>query len=590
MSRHPAFLVPAAPVELFMRNRYQIMLLIVIVLGGYYPSLFAPLNSVDDPGMYLYLLNTDGFTLREIFTPGGEYFRPLLLLSFLVDKYVWGLEISFMHLDNILLHLCNVILVYAITRKSCSLTGHQAGYLPLAAAALFAVHPINTESVTWISGRTDLLAGIFILLSAFLLLHRPVPFVRSFFSSCCLLLACLSKETAIFFLPAALILPLYLSAPPVGGGFFRRTVRRYLPHGMAFICAGAGYLLFRRFGVSGGDRGIARVVSHVAGKQSDDLLLGMQMVFKAIGFYAKKLIMPFPLNFGIAHVSDVYILAGVAVCVGIAWVVVRRRTLPVYFYISALSVASSTLLILLLRITWTPLAERYMYIPAAFFIVGSVTSIQHWRHFQRYRSHLVAVAGILTVIGLYGTFTRNLLWQDNLALYQDTVRKSPGFMPAQNELANALKQHGKTKEALAIYQTFQMRDDILNSQYGMMNKAGAFTDIGEYGQAREILKGVLNNPGKHEAELLLKILEINKIQLLKGKATAVDLYESNVSCLSRLYEITKDPFYQYRLGIVYLQANMRQKALNSFNIVITSAPKDIYYRKPAEKLVKDISN
>lgn len=572
-----------------MRAHYQIMLLIVVVLGVYYPALFAPLNSVDDPGMYSYLLNTDDFTFRGVFMPGGEYYRPLLLLSFLFDKYVWGLEVSFMHLDNILLHLSNVMLVYAITRKSCSLAGQQTEHLPLAAAVLFAVHPINTESVIWISGRTDLLAGFFILLSVFLLLKRPLPFVHSLISACSLLLACLAKETAIFFLPAAVVIPFFLSTDPADAPAIGKTFRRYLPHGMIFGFVGAGYLMFRRFAISGGDKGLARVVTHVTGEQSVDLMTNLQMVLKAIGFYAKKLFIPFPLNFAITHVSDIYILIGVAVCIWIVWLITRRRSLSGYFFISALSIASSTALILLLRITWTPLAERYMYIPAAFFVVGISMTIQQWRFYRRYQIQLLGVAAVITAIALYGTFSRNLLWQENLALYQDTVRKSPDFMPAQNELATALKQHGKVNEALAIYQSFQMRDDVLNSQYGMMNKAGAIADAGEYDHARDILREVLKTPGRHEAQVLIKMLEINKIQLLRGKATLTALYNNNVECLLRLYVITKNPFYQYRLGVVHMQAGEKEKALNAFTTVVRTAPPTAYYRKPAEKLAKDLA-
>ncbi|GAM11520.1 transmembrane and TPR repeat-containing protein 3 [Geobacter sp. OR-1] len=159
-----------------MRIRYQIMLLIIVVLGAYYPSLSAPLNSVDDPGMYSYLLNTDNFSLRSLFFPGrsGGYYRPLLVLSFLFDKYVWGLELSFMHLGNILVHLCNAILVYFITHKASTLIGRQATYFPLTAAILFAVHPIGTESVCWISGRTDLLAGVFSLAVGMAVAESPL--------------------------------------------------------------------------------------------------------------------------------------------------------------------------------------------------------------------------------------------------------------------------------------------------------------------------------------------------------------------------------------------------------------------------------
>ncbi|GAM11521.1 hypothetical protein OR1_03837 [Geobacter sp. OR-1] len=362
-----------------------------------------------------------------------------------------------------------------------------------------------------------------------------------------------------------------------------------MPHCMVFGLAGIGYFVLRRFALYKGDHGIARVVTHVTGEKSFDLMVNAQMVLKSIGFYAKKLVMPFPLNFGIMHVSDIYILIGLAVCCCIVWFATRRRSLAGYFFLSALAIASSTLLILLLRITWTPLAERYMYIPAAFFVAGSTTMILQWQKCLLYQKQLVAIAGVIAMIALYGTFTRNLLWQDNLALYRDTVRKSPGFMPAQNELATALKQSGKPDEALAIYKTFRMRDDVVNSQYGMMNKAGAYADNNDFAGARSILEDTLKTPGKLEAPILEKMLEINKIEVMRGKATGSAVYSDSVKRLSRLYEITGNPFHQYRLGVIHLHEKHDELALQSFNIVVKTAAPGVYYRKPAEKLAASLA-
>ena len=133
-----------------LNERTCLLLLVLVVLGVYYPAIFSPINSVDDPGMITYLLNTDSFSLKEIFTPGTTYFRPLLTLSFMADKFVWGLQESFMHLENIVFHLLNVLVLFFVSRSCCRTREIHSPLLPFIAALLFALHPINTEAVNWI--------------------------------------------------------------------------------------------------------------------------------------------------------------------------------------------------------------------------------------------------------------------------------------------------------------------------------------------------------------------------------------------------------------------------------------------------------
>ncbi len=573
-----------------MRTRYQIFLIIAIVFGVYYPTLSAPLNSVDDPGLYSQLLNTDSFNLRTIFLPGssGSYYRPLLLISFMIDKYVWGLVESFMHLNNIILHLANSLLVFAIARRATAYFSEALPAAPFMAALFFAIHPLNTEAVNWISGRTDLLTGFFLLLAMYLLLKQPLHRLQSFVAAVCMLLACLVKETAIFFLPAALLFPFFTSSTAENTEPLCSVFRRQWFHLAVFSSFGSAYFIFRALAFSKGDQGIARVITYVGGSESSGLLINAKLVLKTAGFYAKKLLLPFPLNFGIIHVSDAYLPIGVLVLVGIVWLM-TRRTLPAFFVICAGAVGTSALMIPMLGLTWTPLGERYMYIPAAFFLVGVTLAVQGWGKSAKCRTYLIVALSCLAVISLFGTVSRNYIWQDNLTLFQDTLHKSPDFQPAQNEVGNALKQKGRLAEALVIFNKFEKKESLINYQYGLINKAGVFVDSGEYDQARVILRDMLKDPGRHETVILERLLEVNKIQLLRGKTTSAAVYTDTVTCLTRLYEITKDPFYQYRLGVVHLHQKNRQKALEAFTIVRKTAPQDIYYRGPAEKLAKDLA-
>jgi tetratricopeptide (TPR) repeat protein len=276
------------------------------------------------------------------------------------------------------------------------------------------------------------------------------------------------------------------------------------------------------------------------------------------------------------------------VLVGIFWLI-TRRTLPAFFVICAGAVGTSALMIPLLNITWTPLGERYMYIPSAFFLIGVTLSVQQWKYRTDYKYVLMIPIVFLIVISLYGTVTRNILWQDNLALFQDALRKSPDFQPVQNEIAIALKQRGRLEESLEIFKKFEKKEGLINFQYGLVNKAGAFAANNEFDKARDILQDALQDPGKHEKLILEKMLEINKIQLLRGLTTASALYGETVKCLTRLFEITEDPFYQYRLGVVHLHEKNKKLALQSFITVTKIASPKAYYFKPAEKLARDLA-
>ncbi len=69
-----------------------------------------------------------------------------------------------------------------------------------------------------------------------------------------------------------------------------------------------------------------------------------------------------------------------------------------------------------------------MYISSAFFLVGITLAVQRWDHCFKYRVPLTLAMSFLAAIAFYGTATRNIVWQDNVALFQDTLRKSPDFV------------------------------------------------------------------------------------------------------------------------------------------------------------------
>ncbi|HXH84392.1 MAG TPA: hypothetical protein VNN07_15920, partial [Candidatus Tectomicrobia bacterium] len=135
----------------------------------------------------------------------GSLFRPVENMSFAVDHALWGFDPFGFHLTSLLLHVVNVALVFALAwRVHVDRGGVDDGARALGAfvaAALFAVHPLMTEAVGYVSGRAELLGAAFFVLALVLLRDGIVGGGRVRLASA-LLALCLalgSKETAAMF-------------------------------------------------------------------------------------------------------------------------------------------------------------------------------------------------------------------------------------------------------------------------------------------------------------------------------------------------------------------------------------------------------
>ena len=139
------------------------------------------------------LINTDYY-----------YFRPVAVLTLILDKFIWGMNPAGFHLTNLLLHLLNSVLVYLLAARI-----FNTRFVSVSAALLFLLHPIHSMDIFWISGRTDMVCSIFYLLSLIYFIDY-LKFGNKkqlIFSTVHFALALLAKEMAIS-LP--LIITLYL--------------------------------------------------------------------------------------------------------------------------------------------------------------------------------------------------------------------------------------------------------------------------------------------------------------------------------------------------------------------------------------------
>jgi tetratricopeptide (TPR) repeat protein len=569
---------------------YQACLLVFMILGIYYPTLFAGFNTIDDFKLINRILNMESWNWWQSLKPGSSfYYRPLLIYTFYLDKHLWGLDPGFMHLGNMLLHAGNALLVFFIARRVCSAIFFKVlGLLPLSAALLFALHPINTESVNWVSGRTDLLATFFVL-SSLLLLIRCIESRRWAWAvpaALIFLAGVMSKEVVLFFLPAGCYLLWRWPAGDAARSLTSLRIRSMTCFASPFVIGVTvyGILRFTRFGT--GDAGFNFVLNHYG----YDLNTTLRVVFKVFGFYVKKLFVPVPLNFAITNAHDAYVWLGLATALALV-AFIRLRRLAVDFLVVALALIAPAVIIALTKVAWTPLAERYLYLSSAFWAVALAVMVCQAGPSIGRPILLTSVATVALTAAGWVTYERNLVWQSNLTLFEDTVRKSPNFPPARNELATALSRAGRNEESmeqLALAGQCDSGTRVLNVHFNAI--LGLIREK-DYNGTRNALAQLQNNVRKRPLRFLEQMVKINEAMLRsfpeddRQKQILPDLLAAYEQLMAR----KSDPFLRYRAGQLAMRLEENGKALAYFTESYHHAPDSAYYKPAALILLRKLS-
>jgi len=402
--------------------------------------------------------------LHRLWPPSGT--RYLGFLSFALNYEFGGLEVFGYHLTNLLIHVCNGLLVYwlaAITLQTPVLRCAEAGplvrgYLPLAAGLLFAVHPGQTQAVTYIVQRFTSLATLFYLLSLVLFAQARLLFEVGRPSKVpAAVLYCLSVVAAA---GAMATKEISFTLPVVAAGyeilFFRPHSRRRL----LLLVPIAATAALVPLGVTSQwqNRDMLPSVSRLAAEapeisRSVYLLTQSRVVMT----YVRLLLLPVRQNldydFHLSHdLADPRVLFALAILLTIAACAVvlllrARKTnrapgalafFGIAWFFVTLSVESS---IIPIR---DVINEHRMYLPSAGAVIAMGTALLWAAEGLRLRIPLGAqlAAVMLITAGPLGlaTYERNFVWRDDVTLWSDVVAKSPGKARSHTGLAQAYSQ------------------------------------------------------------------------------------------------------------------------------------------------------
>ena len=415
-------------------------LIVLLVFLAYLPALRGGFIWDDD----VYVTNNPLLTapdgLRRIWfsmDSPSQYF-PLTYTVFRIERSLWGLNPAGYHGVNILLHAINAVLVWRLLKR-LSVPGAWL------AAALFGLHPVQVESVAWITELKSVLSLFFTLLTLLCWIEFVGERSKRFWYGLALVfyaLALFSKTTACT-LPAALLLILWLKGRPIDW----RRLAQVVP----FLAMGLGMGLLTIWW--------ERFRHGTQGKLfSMGLLERILVASHALWFYAGKLLWPVNLTFSYprwaiepAHPSAYgWLVMGIGSGAAIYFTrrfVGRSVEVAALFYAATLSPLLGFVMLYTFRYTFV--ADHYQYVASIGLIAlaaAGITIAFKTKPFLKLAcgGALLLTLGILTwrQVGIY----RNLE-----TLWRDTLAKNPDCWLARNNLGTIFANKGQFDEAIENY-------------------------------------------------------------------------------------------------------------------------------------------
>ena len=481
--------------------------------------------------------------------------RGLTNLSYWVNYSLGGTAPAGYHWVNLLLHLGSSMLVTFIVRRLLSVSGTVGALRDILAAfcgLVFLLHPLQTEAVSYVSGRSEVLA-VFLLWAAFgHFLYRKET-GASWYDGVVILalfgMACLSKEYSIVF-PAVPLLADYYWNP----GFTFAGIRgNWRVYGSIALAAAGGTLVIVKVLTQANTVGFGLKDLNVA----DYFLTQCRVVW----VYVLKFLIPFgqtvDYDFGVTHSlgDPLSILGLIALVACTVAAVVYRKDYPLasYGWIVFLILLAPTSSFLPIR---DVIAERRVYLPSLGLLLIAVEFL------RRVNITRLGQAGLILVLMVFGFLTseRNTVWASSENLWRDAVAKAPNKSRPHFQLGRILYEQGSFDASAAEYEAVARTGGL---DYTLLVNWGlALDDAGKPKDALEKLNQAAQlQPSAHVYSQIARVYGRNR---------------QNDKALEALAEVERlDPRFEmgyvYR-GNIYLDQGDPVKAAAEYNHALSINP------------------
>lgn len=512
--------------------------------------------------------------------------RFLTQYSFAFNYWIHGLNSSGFRIINIIIHLFTSLLIWMTTKNLLALKSGSKGvskssvdYISLLCGLIFAVHPLQTQSITYIVQRTTSLTGFFYICSLFFFIKfrtlnqndngksKEKLFLAA--SICSGLAGMFCKEISVTLPIIIILVDLY---------FFEKrkiliSLNPFKPRWRLYYML---MLLVIPIAMKFGESNFSEMMKEIsAGTMDISRQAYLLTQLKVIPLYIFMFFVPYGQN--IDHdmsisqsIFDLYSFAGLLIILTLlitAWHIKGNNpfvSFGILWTFITISVESS---IIPLR---NVMFEHRMYIPIYGLalitsVIASKVTIKRKRNCVR-QILMAAICIILT----YLSFARNSVWRTEFTLWNDSVRKSPGKARPYNNRGYAWFNLGQYQEALDDFDKALQLDSDFEDAYA--NRGALLLMAGKMDQAESDLKmSIKLNPDNADAyinlgNLYVKMKQFNQAEKSFEKAESISPYNSEI--------------YNNR-GIMHAVLGSYEKAMKNFNhaLKIDAGNSKVYFNR-----------
>jgi hypothetical protein len=457
----PGKQIQSRPVGLLISPGKQLyvygLLLIILTIALYYPVKSHPFVNYDD-NVYVTEnvhvqsgLNWDTVSWALVTYDAGNW-HPLTWLSHALDFELYDMDPAGHHQTSLLLHVVNALLLFWVLQRATGFAGRS-----FMVAALFAVHPINVESVVWISERKTLLSMLFFLLAlGAYRWYASKPGIARYATVAVLFALGLMAKPQIITLPFVLLLwdywPLQrmsFASDPVAGQAaaafparsFRALVEEKLP--LFAIAAASAAMTMKAQRAAGAVVPLGMYPLSV--RLSNAVVSYVRYLAKTA--WPAHLAPMYPHPGGSLRAWQVYGALVVLLVVSM-WVAERRPRR--YLLVGWLWFVGTLIpMIGLVQVGRQAMADRYAYLPLLGVFIMVCWAVADWSAENHLPAAVLPAVSVAVLLALTITARRQIgYWADNVTLWTHTVQVTGPNYIAQDDLGGALLERKQLEEAI----------------------------------------------------------------------------------------------------------------------------------------------
>jgi tetratricopeptide (TPR) repeat protein len=524
------------------------LFLIIAILVTYEPVRNNEFINYDDDVYVTENLNVQtGLALKSVFwafrTGEATNWHPLTWVSHLLDYEIYGLKASGHHLTNLLLHIINTILLFLIINRITG-TLWESGFI----AALFALHPLNVESVAWVAERKNVLSTFFLMLTiwAYIAYVKRPKLSRYLLIVFSFILGLLSKPMLVT-LPFVMLLldywplerfqfghlmgPDKLSVNKTVNSRYQKTSILYLileKVPLFALSIGSSFLTILAAQNGGA---IASLEVYPLGMRISNILVSyVSYICKMLWPHKLAVLYPYP------EIIPLWQVVGACLfLLCISFLVIQAAQRRPYLLMGWLWYLGTLVPVIgLVQVGVQSMANRYAYVPliGLFIIItmGVTDLLARWRHG---RAIFVITASLFLFSLIILTRNQVYFWRNSITLFEHTLKVTVNNSRIHNSLGFTLVRQGEIQEAINHYtEALRIEPSYSVAHYNLgiaLTMEGNIEDaIAHYTRALQInpnyaiahnkLGILLTRKGKHQEAIT------HFSEALRVKPDSVELY------------------------------------------------------------------